>query len=257
MIRIVMCCFMNRDYLEEANLSIQSIRRVGKFQGKITLITDFADVHMNEYDIDIHVVPPVERIEMGAGYRLKMLDLLNWESSDIFLYLDTDVLCVNDMKFFINHAMNIDDKLHVYGLDELGFTQRTHPASGHFASSLTNDPKICNQPAWSSGILLFRPSQKMMDAFCQTHSMYTNFLSNHPMYTNEWEQRFLCYIFCDMEYYNISLNPFVCEEYYRYPASYTFGKRPGNHLVLNHFCGLRGHRRKQLMQHYLDRIIGR
>ena len=250
-VRIVLCCFLNRNYLAEARTCIESIREVGKFEGRITLITDFTDVEID--GVDVHRVPSVDRVEMAAGCRLRMLEVLSWEPTDIFLYLDTDILCVQNMQSFLDHASTMDDRLHVYGLDELGLTQIKHPAPRFYASSLTSDPRIRNQPAWSSGVLLFRPTPTIQQAFCRTYAAYTEYLSQDPPpKSDSWEQKFLCYTFCDMEWYVISLNPFVYEENSVRNTRFAKPLSDPDRATFNHFCGVRNQARSKLMREMLN-----
>lgn len=252
-IRIVMCCFINRNYMEEAKVAIESLRKVGKFEGRISVITDFPEFCVE--DVDVHVVPPVERVELAAGYRLKMLDMLEWTPDDIFLYLDTDILCVQNMQRFIHHALTIDDKLHVYGYNDIGLTQDTHPYPEYYAGSLTTDPRICNQPAWCSGILLFHPSDHILEAFRHTHASFTEFVSRTKEPIKSWEQRFLCRTFCDNECYAITLNPFVSEESYKMPDHRKHTKPPGIHATFHHFNGYRSNRRANMMNERMNHLL--
>lgn len=248
-LRIVMCCFINPNYLEETKVSIKSIREVGKFNGRITLLTDFTDVELKEYDVDIHLVPPLESVDVAAGYRLKVVELLDWDPRDIFLYLDTDILCVKNMQSFVDHAVKIDNRLHVYGFNELGLTQGNHPFPQYYGGSLTSDPHILNQPAWCSGILLFRPSSDIASNFKQAYSDYVNYVPKTKMDVPPWEQPFLCYTFGLTNMYTISLNTFVSEE--RYNHKRRCAKPPGENATFHHFNGYRSQHRTHMMKQRL------
>lgn len=254
-IHIVMCCFLNRNYIEEATLSIRSIRHVGNFHGRITIITDFSDVHLDEYDVVVHVVSRLERADTAAGYRLKMLDILSWDPSDIFLYMDVDILCTRDMHSFMDHAVAVDDKLNVYGYDEVGLTQSSHPYPQYYAGSLTEDPVVRSQPAWCSGILLFRPHQIIADAFRETYNKYVDFISQNRSVLQSWEQRFLCLTFCTLQWYTISLNAFVSEESHTIPHHRKHTKPPGQCATFHHFNGYRSDKRKEMMREKLSHML--
>lgn len=257
-LRVVLCCFLDKHYLDEAYVCIQSLRHVGKFAGRVDMFTDLLPLSEKWQEIGnvyCHQVTEVHSIADGAGYRLRMLDLLEWKDTDIFLYLDTDIVCVHDMSLFLQHAHSINEKLHVYGHNDNSpqrITQK-HPC---FAGQLSKDPNIVNQVAWCSGILLFRPSTKMKQLLKRTQDMYNQILKNNQV-TKVWEQPSLCLVFCQENHYETSLDPFTCEYRYHIPTyrSKHMAKPPGEHVTFTHFCDLRGHQRKRLMENTFQSAI--
>lgn len=251
-LRIVVCAFLCPEYLDEAHLCIESIRSLGKFTGRIDMLTDL-DIAIKMKDVHYHVVPNVGSATQAAGYRLRMLDVLDWNNGDIFMYVDTDVLCMHDMSAFIHHADSIDTKLHVYGYKDNALPRRTQK-EGSFAGHLTKDPLITNQVGWCTGILLFRPSSTIQTFFQKALDAYQTCIASKKV-SSVWEQPALCLVFCQHRYYETSLDPFVMEQRYYIPKHKKLAKPPGSHAVFNHYCGLRGAERKTMMRTELDRLL--
>lgn len=256
-VRIVLCCFLSDDYLEEARLCIKSIRSIGLFTGRIDFFTNLDTNRFNfdEYDVHCHLMNDVHSVPEAAGYRLRMLELLEWTEDDIFLYVDNDILCMDKMSIVIDHAHTIDDKLHVYGYTDSGPTRRNQVEAA-FAGFLTNDSTIITQVAWCSGILMFRPSLTMKRMFRSTLASYEEHIIRGKV-NNLWEQPFLCLTFCQHEMYETSLNPFVSEESYNRARTKRWSKSPGECVVFHHYCGLRGAERKEMMRTQLDDLLAR
>lgn len=250
-LRIVFCCFSHDDFLQEAFISIESLRCIGKFKGNITLVTEFTNVQNKMID-DIIIVETPTNKDLGPATRLRILDLINYNSNDVILYLDTDVLCVGEMDFFIEFSKTIDNNLHVYGYEETCRIQKEKT----FAARRTNDESILDQVAWCSGILLFRPSIIIKESFQKAYSHYKNHLKTYG-YDGMWEQPSLCIIFCENRKYKTSLDPFVYEE--RVLHNFLKGKSPSLHPninhIFNHFCGLRGSDRNKKMRKILNSFI--
>lgn len=248
---IVFCCFSNNDFLQEAFISIESLRCVGKFKGNITLVTDFTNVQNKMID-DIVIVETPTNKHLSPAIRLRILDLIDYDSNDVILYLDTDVLCVGEMDFFIEFSKTIDNDLHVYGYGETCRKQKEMT----FAARRTNDKSILDQVAWSSGILLFRPSIIIKETFQKAYTHYENHLKTHG-YDYMWEQPSLCLVFCENRRYKTTLDPFVYEE--RVSHNFVKGKSPSLHPninpIFNHFCALRGPDRNKNMRKSLNSLI--
>ena len=250
-LRIVFCCFSHDDFLQEAFISIESLRCIGKFKGNITLVTEFTNVQNKMID-DIIIVETPTNKDLGPATRLRILDLINYNSNDVILYLDTDVLCVGEMDFFVEFCKTIDDDLQVYGYEETSRKQ----SGKTFALRYTNDKSILDQVAWCSGILLFRPSIIIKETFQKAYTHYENHLKTCGD-DDMWEQPSLCLKFCENRRYKTTLDPFVYEE--RMSHTNFQGKSPSLHPninpVFNHFFGSRGPDRNKNMRKILNSLI--
>ena len=60
MLKIYLCAFLKKEYLEEAKICIQSIRKHGLFTGKIYLFTDL-DVYID--NVVIYIYLPVLELD--------------------------------------------------------------------------------------------------------------------------------------------------------------------------------------------------
>lgn len=233
MLKIYFCAFKKKCYLEEAKISIKSLQTNGQFNGPIYLFTDM-DVILD--NVEIFKVD-CESIPLSASFRTQIFEYIkDYDSNDIFLYLDTDIVIVKPLPSF-NY---IDNKIQVYG-----YNTRNQSGSS-FSGHITNDPHFVLQPAICSGILLFRPSLKVKNVFDETYELYKKLLRRNKV-NGCWEQPALCYKMIEHTMCNMSLNDYVIEQ------------RGGEHsiknkkdtYIFNHFCGLRSSTRFNEMEKYL------
>lgn len=224
-----MCAFLTSHYIEEAKLCINSIRTYGCFQGPIYLFTD-KDVKIPSVNV-IHV--PCSSVEESAVIRTRVFEYMKYTSDDIFLYMDTDILCIKPIPSFDT----LDEKIHVYG-----YPNKTQKEES-FCGFLTNDERYISKPSISSGILLFRPSEKVKQVFDETYKMYTQLILDKKI-NGCWEQPALCYQLITYDMYSITLNEYVYEPRTR--------KNHTEDTLFVHFCGLRSVRRFQQMKSYTD-----
>jgi len=234
-LRIVLCAFLNKNYIEEAKICIKSIRQNGKFNGRIDLITDM-NVDIDFDNLNVIVVNDVKNIIQCAGYRLKILNVLDWNDDDIILYLDTDIVILKPLKIF-DIFDNLCDKVCVYG-----YSNKTQGGYS-FAGFITNDKNILKQKAFCSGIMLFKPTKFIQKVFNETWDFYIDHIKSGKRINKYWEQPFLCLKLIQYNLYDISLNKFVHEEKSKTKMS--------DEVIFNHFCELRGDNRKILMKKYI------
>lgn len=234
MLKIYFCAFKQEYYLEEAKISIKSLQTNGQFNGPIYLFTDMDVIieNVEVFKVNCGSIP------LSASFRTRIFDYIkDYDSNDIFLYLDTDIVIDKQIPSF-NY---IDDKIHVYGYS-------TRNQSGNsFSGNITNDPHFILKPAICTGILLFRPSLKVKNVFDETYELYKILLADNKVNAC-WEQPALCYKMIEHTMYNMSLNNYVIEE------------RGGEHsiknkkdaYIFNHFCGLRSTTRFKKMANMLN-----
>lgn len=230
-LKIVLVAF-GRPYLDEALLCLKTIRNNGEFNGEVYIITNVFEttiehavkIYINEYKYSADNI-------IGSGFKLKILDLIPYEENDVFLYLDSDILVLKKIEL-----PDPKDKVCVYGypgriLEEISF-----------AGFITDDPKIIHQPAFCSGIFLFRPTKEIKETFKNTWNDYEKNYYNKN-FNGCWEQPFLTYHLTKDKLSNICLNDFVYEE------RSNVEKNEKN--MFNHLCGLRGIERKRIMKKYI------
>lgn len=244
-LRIVLLAFTEDHYIQEATICIESLRKNGRFIGLIDLITNCPHASFPQYlEVHVHHVDDVDNVMKAAGYRLRILEILQWHPEDIFLYLDTDIVCMKDMSVFNDFTKTIDGQLHVYGYEHQGRTQ----AHENMAGFLTSESDILQQTAWCSGILLFRPTDDIRKALLDTWDMYTDHMNKGKHINSCWEQPFICLVFCSLRLCSITLTKFVMEERHKAVGFYA---KIDDCCVFNHFCGLRGKNRQSLMRKYV------
>jgi len=229
MLKIYLCAFINRHYIEEAKVCIQSLRKNGQFTGPIYLFTDM-DVCIDGVEI---MKVKCESVSLSASYRTRVFDYIkDFSSDDIFLYLDTDIVILKPLPSF----NSIGDKIQVYGYP---LRTQNDPA---FSGFITSNTKFTSKIAMSSGILLFRPSIKVKKVFDDTYTLYTRLIQQKKI-NGCWEQPALCFMLIEQDMYEVSLNDYVYEERTKNTI--------GDSHVFNHFCGLRGITRYIDMKGYL------
>jgi len=100
----------------------------------------------------------------------------DFSSTDIFLYLDTDIVVLKPLPSFDS----IGDKIQVYG-----YPSRTQKEDS-FSGFITDDVHYTSKPAICTGILLFRPSTNVKHVFDKTYTLYldllrpTGIINGHP-----------------------------------------------------------------------------
>lgn len=232
--KVVYCAFNKTHYLEEAFISIESLRKKGKFLGDIYLITN---LNVNQqiiklFNLRIIFTKKFDSVELSAGARLKIPELIPLDIDEICMYLDTDIIILKELPNF-----NVKEKLLVYG-----YPQRTQEDKS-FAGLLTKNKNIINQPSINTGILIFKNNQINRIIFFESWEYYLSDIKNNVKISKKWEQPYLCLKLCEYKNYEHKLNEIVGEE--RYPETIN------DKTVFNHFCTLRGENRRKLMMRYL------
>lgn len=224
-----MCAFINQRYIEEAKVCIQSLRRNGSFTGPIYLFTDM-DVSIEGVII---VKMKCKSVPLSACYRTRLFEYIkDISSDDIFLYLDTDIVILKTLPSF----QSIGDKICVYG-----YPSRTQNENS-FSGFITKDVYYTSKPSICTGILIFRPSERVKKVFDDTYELYMNLL-NQKKVNPCWEQPALCFTLIKENMYDITLTGCVYEERSKTKITDTH--------IFNHFCGLRSNVRNINMKKYI------
>ena len=230
---IYLCAFKKKEYIEEAKICIESIKKYGNFNGTIYLFTDMKINIENVIIINVDV----ESVYLSASYRLRFFEHFNLKDLDkneIILYIDTDIVVLNTIPSFDN----INSKIQVYGYNDR--TQNIHS----FAGFITRDKKYIDKMAICSGILLFRPSEEVKKCFDESYNLYLDLIEKNKV-NSCWEQPSFCYTLTKLDMVEISLSDITCEER-------SLNNKPiEKHIVFNHFCGMRSNNRHLKMKKYL------
>ena len=230
MLKIYLCAFLKNNYIEEAKVCIESIRKKGCFKGIIYLFTDM-DVSIDGVNI---IKTKCDSVQLSASYRTRLFEhIKDFSANDIFLYLDTDIVIMKPLPTFDN----IGGKILVYG-----YPKRTQKEDS-FAGFITDDINYTSKTAICSGILLFRPSENVKKVFNETYQLYLDLIKKKKV-NNCWEQPALCFKLIEHNMVDISLNELVYEERSHHKIN--------NSNIFNHFCGLRGDLRYSRMKKYLE-----
>lgn len=234
-VKIYTCAFHSDVYIDEAKLCIEALRKNGKFKGEIYLLTD-----MNVSITGVNVIKAKSNsIADSAAFRLKIFDYVIFDTSDIVIYLDTDIVTLRELPNF-NY---INNKVNVYGYNGVhGFSARKQIEKS-FAGHLTSDINIVNKYPFCTGLLIFRATDNIKSLFQETYEL---FKENEKIKNINacWEQPMLNLVLAKNDMYEISLNEYVHEERTRTPIKDT--------IVFNHLCGMRGPTRKNIMKKYIS-----
>ncbi len=219
--RIVMVAF-GEVYHSQAALCIRSIRQL--FDGPIDILAEAS-------------VPgaTLHRAELGdfshpALARLLLPDILNLRENEAVLYLDCDFLVRESLTL-----PELGDRVMVYG-----YPQRTQSQSS-FAGQLTDDPSILSQQAFCSGLLYYRPTRQICDAFKSAYANYTA-RRHKKIKIKCHDQPHINLELCSRNLVDYGMTPLVWE--YRFPRGQVSPSGPRNRQPipperrLVHFCGI-------------------
>lgn len=232
-VKIYTCAFRSNIYIDEAKLCIEALRKNGKFQGEIFLLTD---LNVNISGVNV-IKAECRSISDSAAFRLKIFDYVKFHQDDIVIYMDTDVVTLKRLPNFTIH----DNKVHVYGYNGEHFPKRKQIEKS-FAGHITNDVNIVNMYPFCTGILVFKPSKNIESLFKEAYQLF----EYHEKMNNIndcWEQPMLNLVLARNDMYEISLNEFVHEQ--------RTNKAIRDSVVFNHLCGMRGPSRRNIMSSYI------
>lgn len=232
--KIIYCAFNKPSYLEEAFVSIKSLRKYGKYHNIVYVITNLKVKQsiIKTLNLSIIFTNQFNSVQLAAGARLKILELIPFDNNEICMYLDTDIVILKEL-----NICTVTNKFMVYG-----YPHRTQKDKS-FAGLLTDKPFIINQPSINTGILIFKNNEINRKILLEAWNYYYHDIINNIKISDKWEQPYLCYKLCEYNNYEHKLNNVVGEE--RNLNTIT------NKTIFNHFCTLRGDYRINLMKKYL------
>lgn len=177
---IFVCVFHNEEYIALLELLLQSIHLYGEIDNVMTDILIYTTSSFL-YRIQAIKVPLINtRIVVQDAYQsvtescrarldlFQILDKTPYIHYDTVLYLDTDILVVGPLTpIFQLVDQNEAESTFLYALEE-GTMQTHDPYWDYYGKTLFPEsewPALEDQTAFSSGILLFRPSSTMRVLF--------------------------------------------------------------------------------------------
>ena len=251
---VYMTVFRNAGYIDLLALLLKSMKLKGCLNNETTDILLITHPSMNDA-IGEKVVPLDFRLNLwyldlhelidAARSRLLIFDYPFIDKYDKILYLDTDILINSDINKILDIPIQKDI---LYVGPEMTLTSEYH--GGWLYGS--NYPNIdMSQPAFSSGILFFRNSQKVKDMFHATNALIHQELVVKGNQTPSClDQPFLVFNAAIRNMYNTTtINHFICG-----------GRCPefvNEKFIIYHFAGDIGYpvSKKEWMDAFIQKII--
>lgn len=162
----------NRGYIEMAELSIRSLRKV--YSGDIAILCDESMIPQCKKalpDVVYWPVPDSATGQAASMNKLRVFDFIDAADYDVALYLDTDILAVNPIDSYFEQ-MTEEGMLYVYTETD---KQENHKELYWSLQTYTEDDyaffrKEAILP-FNAGLFGFRPSQEMKDHFQAVRDM--------------------------------------------------------------------------------------
>lgn len=195
------CVFFNEGYVKLIELLGISLKFFGdiqkdtdlliitseKFKDKIQKVFDDISLHVKIHVLDLNTL-------LESAYaRLLIFDYPNIDNYNKILYLDTDILITNKLKYVLD--LELENKL--YALQELNIGSNYHGAEFFDFAKFDR-----NLPAFTSGILLFNNCQEMKDLFAKILQHIRQHLSEGKPISMVLEQPFIIYNAINDNLYN-------------------------------------------------------
>lgn len=247
--------FLNKDYMNLLRLLFESMAisstDMGKFDIMVFTSNDFTDdisKISKQYNVNI-IVKTVDFLytKYKVGRRptqkryidildasqmsLRIFELVDTNSYDKFLYLDSDILILNDLNEIFN--MRLENKLYAEQEDTI--------ASEHHGAQFFDFTKINkNTPAFCAGVLLFKNCNEIKCLFEKTLNHILEYVKSGQRIPRCVEQPFLVYNTLDSGMYNSQLTKII----------------NGEEQILKHFIGAcgSGETKYKIMSDYLSNI---
>ena len=234
----------NRGYIEMAELSIQSLRKV--YSGAIGIVCDesmISECKEKMPDVLYWSVPDSRTGQIASMNKLRVFDFIEVDAYDAVLFLDTDILVVNPIDSYFE-KINEDGMLYVYTDSN---NQEDHKHLYWSLQTYTKEDYAFfrkeNILPFNAGTFGFRPTQTMKDQFQEVRDMIANHTG--PYF---YEQSFLNVYFNRRNKTVRTL--FTPDTYILYPEPGTLYKQ----ARLLHFadCFQSAARKCNRMRDYLD-----
>ncbi len=238
------CVFFQESYLNLIELLLKSYKLYGnidenetkyliicnkEFENKVIKIFNNLNIDGYTWCLDLNT-------KFEAGYsRLFIFDYPDINKYDKILYLDCDILVTNELSNMFN--IELDEKIYVL---EEGNTN--HPFWGN--TLFENNP---NESAFTSGIILFKNSEKIKKLFLDILEHIKKHIEDKKEIPECLDQPFIIYhAFKNRIFDNQTLKKKVINN----PDKY-------NYETISHFCGIPGHYESKIekMKNYMNNIM--
>jgi lipopolysaccharide biosynthesis glycosyltransferase len=189
---IYFCVFFNEGYIELAKLLMSSITLFSNLSKntEIVIMTSEDFKHkiekeelVTKLNIKFHIIEAKTLYE-ACYSRLRIFEYDKINEYDKILYLDTDVLCLNDINEIFNHK--IQDL--IYAVEENG-SRKWH----YFLYSKYDALHVLPKKSFSTGIMLFNNSNVIKDLFITTLTHIENHIKEKKKMPSSVDQPFVIY----------------------------------------------------------------
>jgi lipopolysaccharide biosynthesis glycosyltransferase len=165
-------------YLELLEISIKSLIDLGKYKDDILIICDSnikENININYPNLKFMLVDKVDG-NLSAGNKLRVYEYSHLPKYDNILFLDSDILIINDINLLFKESNLVKDKFIVSSEIGLFHNNRVITNNGHAGELLTEDQKITYKdiPCINSGCFLFRNNKENLEILKETYNLYIN-----------------------------------------------------------------------------------
>ena len=104
--QLIYLCSFGQDYFDMAKMLIWSIRNMGNFSDNIVVLVDPETFEKNQNFSDVQLVKFDQSVQNPQLTKVLAKDYIGWEKYEQVLYLDTDILVVNNLAPIFSMAQN-------------------------------------------------------------------------------------------------------------------------------------------------------
>jgi hypothetical protein len=168
----------DKKYLSLLELSIESLIIFGKYREDILLICDKFikdNITIDYPNLKYMIVEEVDK-NLSSGNKLRVYEYEFLSKYNNILFLDSDILVINDINPLFEESSLEKDKFIVSSEIGLSHNNRVITNSGHAGELLTENQKILykNIPCINAGCFLFRNNKENLETLKETYNLYIN-----------------------------------------------------------------------------------
>jgi hypothetical protein len=196
------------DYLNLLNISIESLTTFGKYKGDILLICDGVikdNITIDYTNLKFMILDEADK-NLSSGNKLRIYEYENLSYYDNILFLDSDILIINDINLVFNESNLIKDKFIVSS--EIGFFYhlKSITNNGYAGELLTEDQKLIYKDnlCICAGCFLFRNNKENIETLKEIYEMYSN-----GKRLDLYEQPYLNYVLLVKHKFIHNLQPYI------------------------------------------------
>ena len=168
----------DKKYLSLLELSIESLINFGKYKGDILLICDKfikENISIDYPNLKYMIVDEVDK-SLSSGNKLRVYECEYLSNYDNILFLDSDILIINDINPLFKESSLVEEKFIVSSEIGLSHNNRVITNNGHAGELLTDNQKILYKdvPCINAGCFLFRNNKENLEILKETYNLYIN-----------------------------------------------------------------------------------